>query len=154
MITSLSGTPESSKLYHEYDADGFLVGWYTAGTPRPNSTEIPFAPIEPWLARFVNGVWVDDRSRVDAAGRAAVVAVLFKGVADGIDAVAKEWGYDDINEAVSYADEVAIPKYSTEGKLLRTWRSLCWSTYEANVVTMNSVDELIAVLPSPPARPI
>ncbi len=53
----------SAEKYYEYDGEGFLVGWHEDAN-RPNSTQINFAPIKPAHARFVNGAWTDDNSRV------------------------------------------------------------------------------------------
>lgn len=73
-----------------------------------------------------------------------------------LDQVASSWGYDDIKNAVTYAEEPAVPKYQNEGKALRAWRSLLWESAfeELNSVTVNtSVDEFMARLPEPPVRP-
>ena len=48
--------------FYEYDAQGWLVGWYEAETPRPNSTQIlPLSPVS--QSRWVNGAWTIDPSR-------------------------------------------------------------------------------------------
>ena len=48
-----------------------------------------------------------------------------------IDNTAQLLGYDNIQTAVTYADEPAYPKFQLEGKALRAWRSLVWAyTYE------------------------
>jgi len=48
--------------FYEYDAQGWLVGWYEAETPRPNST--PILPLFPASqSRWVNGAWTLDPSR-------------------------------------------------------------------------------------------
>ncbi len=33
--------------FYEYNAQGFLVGWYEAPAPRPNSTTVEYSPIPP-----------------------------------------------------------------------------------------------------------
>lgn len=45
-----------------------------------------------------------------------------------LDNKAKEYGYDNIYTAVSYADEPSIPEFQLEGKAFRSWRSLYWFT--------------------------
>jgi len=35
--------------------------------------------------------------------------------------------YDSIENAVSYAEEPAVPKFQNDGKAFRTWRSLVWA---------------------------
>jgi hypothetical protein len=48
--------------YYEYDAQGYLVGWYEAETARPFST--PILPLSPATqSRWVNGAWTLDPSR-------------------------------------------------------------------------------------------
>ena len=48
--------------FYEYDAEGWLIGWYEAETPRPNSTQIlPLSPVS--QSRWVNGAWTLDPSR-------------------------------------------------------------------------------------------
>lgn len=44
-----------------------------------------------------------------------------------LDDKAREMGYDDIRTAVTYADEPAVPKFQSEGKALRAWRSRVWA---------------------------
>lgn len=43
-----------------------------------------------------------------------------------MDGMAKSYGYDDIKAAVTYADEPAVPKFQSEGRAFRAWRSLVW----------------------------
>ena len=43
-----------------------------------------------------------------------------------LDNKAKEYGYDNIYTAISYAEEPSVPKFQVEGKAFRSWRSLYW----------------------------
>lgn len=43
-----------------------------------------------------------------------------------LDSKAKEFGYDDMKNAVTYADEPAVSRFQNEGQALRAWRSLVW----------------------------
>lgn len=43
-----------------------------------------------------------------------------------MDNKAKEFGYDSIFSAVTYADEPAVSKFQMEGRALRAWRSRVW----------------------------
>lgn len=54
-------------------------------------------------------------------------------VAAHANAVAMAQGYDSMDEAVSYANEAAVPKYQIEGRALRAWRSLFWSAFDVLV---------------------
>ena len=72
-----------------------------------------------------------------------------------LDNKAKEYGYDNIYTAISYAEEPSVLKFQLEGKAFRAWRSLFW--LEANLIKSeiesgsrsipSSVEELIIELP-------
>lgn len=44
-----------------------------------------------------------------------------------LDQKAKSAGYDDIKNAISYADEPAVPSFQAQGRAFRFWRSVCWA---------------------------
>ena len=71
-----------------------------------------------------------------------------------LDEKAREYGYDNIYTAVSYAEEPSVPKFQIEGKAFREWRSLFWLSVNEikNTVIegsrqMPNIDELILELP-------
>lgn len=71
-----------------------------------------------------------------------------------LDEKAREYGYDNIYTAISYADEPSVPKFQMEGKAFREWRSLFWLSVNEikNTVIegsrqMPNIDELILELP-------
>ena len=72
------------------------------------------------------------------------------------DMVALAYDFDDIAEAVTYADEPAVPKFQMLGAALRAWRSLLWEAFDAacmqisagNVEEPKTKPELIALLPA------
>lgn len=82
-----------------------------------------------------------ERERAEAW--AALVRQYDGHVEERIEARAREMGYGNpnnpnvspIDRAVSYAEEPAVPKFQTEGRALRAWRSLywaaCWPVLEA-----------------------
>ncbi len=39
-------------------------------------------------------------------------------------------GYNSMDEAVSYAEEPAVPRYQAEGRALRAWRSRLWFAFD------------------------
>ncbi|CAP41333.1 hypothetical protein [Bordetella petrii] len=43
-----------------------------------------------------------------------------------MDDAARALRYDDIANAVTYAEEPAVPKFQAEGQAFREWRSLVW----------------------------
>lgn len=71
-----------------------------------------------------------------------------------LDALARARGFRGIFDAVTFADEPAVPKFQAEGKALRAWRSLVWE--KANEILeqadestnpMPTDSDLIAALP-------
>ena len=72
-----------------------------------------------------------------------------------MDGVAKGLSYDNIANAVTYAEEPSVPKFQAEGQALRAWRSLVWAKcyeilaeVEAGTRPIPSDSELIAALPA------
>ena len=79
---------------------------------------------------------------------------LVNAVQNYLDSAAKQYGYDDIKSAVTYADEPAVPKFQAEGRAFRAWRSLTWATCYAILADVlagtrpvPTVDGLLAELP-------
>lgn len=71
-----------------------------------------------------------------------------------MDSAANEFGYDNIQTAVTYAEEPAVLKFQLEGKSFRSWRSLVWdyAYMQLNLVQSGSREkptpnELILELP-------
>jgi hypothetical protein len=71
-----------------------------------------------------------------------------------LNMVARAWGYDNIFTACTYADEPAVPQFQAEGQALRRYRSEFWAAaYGLVRGPDDTIDTLLAQLPSPPARP-
>lgn len=71
-----------------------------------------------------------------------------------LDAAAFAAGYDNIQTAVSYADEPAVAKFQNEGLAFRAWRSLVWAHCYAVLAEVQAAArpvpteaELVAELP-------
>ena len=72
-----------------------------------------------------------------------------------LDSVAKQYGYDNIMSAISYAEEPSVPKFQHEGRAFRKWRSLFWvaanqhknSVMQGDLQPPASLEDLIAILP-------
>lgn len=86
---------------------------------------------------------------------AQIVAQLAADVQSHLDTAAKQFGYDDIKSAVTYADEPAVLKFQQEGIAFRVWRSLCWAYCYAQLDAVQNgerqqptSEELIAELPA------
>jgi hypothetical protein len=139
-------------IYHEYDADGWLIGWHEDAN-RPNSTTLDYAPIAPSRARFVAGAWVEDASRENAQAVVAAYAECDAHITERINAQARAWGYAGIGSIGLYADEPAVPKYQAECRALRAWQALTWAAAEEASKTAATIEDVLAALPPPPARP-
>ena len=63
-----------------------------------------------------------------------------------LDSKAREAGFFNIQDAVSYADEPVVPVYQYRGKALRRWRSLMWLHVETHLVAADT-DDLLGLLP-------
>lgn len=57
-------------------------------------------------------------------------ALLRASVARYANTVAVAWGYDSVDEAVTYADEPAVPRFQAEGRAFRAWRSVLWEAFD------------------------
>lgn len=55
--------------------------------------------------------------------RAAKVAM----VQSHMEESARALGYDSIGNAITYADEPAVPRFQAEAQAFRAWRSLVWA---------------------------
>lgn len=83
------------------------------------------------------------------------LGVLTSAVQSHLDTTAQAHGYDNMNSAVTYADEPTVLKFQQEGKALRAWRSLTWAAcynlmgeVKSGMRPQPTVDELIALLPA------
>lgn len=82
-----------------------------------------------------------------------IVVGLTAAIQAHLDATAKQYGYDDMKTAVTYADEPFIPKFQMEGQALRKWRSHVWAVAYTELDKHQEGDpiptgeELIALLP-------
>lgn len=45
--------------------------------------------------------------------------------------------FESMNEAVTYAEEPAVPKFQMQGEALRAWRSLLWQAFDALVTDIS-----------------
>ena len=71
-----------------------------------------------------------------------------------LDQVAQGIGYDNIVSAISYADELSVPKYQIEGSALRAWRSKVWekagqiiASYKSGVIPQPTAQAVVDALP-------
>lgn len=77
-----------------------------------------------------------------AAAQAAVMAEFEQAVQGKLNGAAIAAKYDSIENAVSYAEEPAVPKFQNDGKAFRTWRSLVWAyAYEQLALVLSGERE-------------
>jgi len=92
---------------------------------------------------------------IDETKKQEILTVLYEQAVDAhLDDKAKEYGYDSIKTAVTYADEPIVQKFQEEGTAFRAWRSKVYAyVYEQLDLVqsgdrdMPTIDELIAELP-------
>jgi len=83
---------------------------------------------------------------VDRSGPLVTKENMCSFIQAALDEKAKEYGYDNIMSAISYADEPGINKFQTEGKAFRLWRSLVWD-YVFNSPESIAPADVLANLP-------
>ncbi|WP_341519815.1 hypothetical protein AABC73_14785 [Pseudomonas sp. G.S.17] len=62
-----------------------------------------------------------------AAAQAATMAEFEQAVQAKLNSAAIAAKYDSVENAVSYAEEPAVPKFQNDGIAFRAWRSLVWA---------------------------
>lgn len=89
-----------------------------------------------------------------AAAEVDILAAMRATVQTAVNAIAQALDFDSIEEAMTYADEPAVPKYQALARALRAWRSLVWFEFDAVLAEMKSgkpapkdADTLLARLP-------
>lgn len=105
-----------------------------------NATPVPPpAPQAGMVAIFdpTKGVWsLVASAKPDASADAAPVSFSVKAASWRVvvkayaDMVARSFDFDDMAEAVTYADEPAVPKFQVLGAALRAWRSILWASFD------------------------
>lgn len=83
-----------------------------------------------------------------------IVAMFRDSIQLKLDEQARQYGYDSIASAVTYAEEPAVPKFQAEGQAFRAWRSLVWAYGYEQLALVESgqrpaptIPEFIAELP-------
>lgn len=71
-----------------------------------------------------------------------IVVGLTAAIQAHLDKTARQFNYDDMKTAVTYADEPAVPKFQAEGKALRAWRSLVWEAAYAELAMYQPNDPI------------
>lgn len=159
------------KIFNYHPISGFLIGESVADespleegvflVPAFSTDLTPPDPIEGKIIVFSEEAWhyVDEAVEappvVEAPTQEMVIAAYSAAVQSHLDAAARSAGYDNINTAVSYAEEPAVVKFQVEGAAFRVWRSLCWAYCYAQLAAVEAqereqptIEALIAELPS------
>lgn len=84
-----------------------------------------------------------------------VIDRLKVAIQEHMDTTAKASDFDDLNDAISYADEPAVPGFQAQGQAFRAWRSRVWAYSHEQIEAIRSHNrdlptaaELIAQLPA------
>jgi len=84
-----------------------------------------------------------------------LAARLSYAVSAHIEGTARALGYDSVADAITYADEPAVPTFQAEGRALRAWRSLVWQAavpaleaVKSGAAQAPAAADLIATLPA------
>lgn len=128
------------------DVSGNYLGGFDGADPPAGAIEVPSAPSNA-LQKWIAGAWVDP---------VPVVADYESAVQAMLDAEAKQFGYDNIISASSYAGD-PDPTFNDEGTKLKAWRSACWrqcisimAQVQAQQIPQPTVEQLLAMLPESP----
>jgi len=103
--------------------------WLTRPIPRPPVPDAPVTQAEPPEDAAPTRPSFDERQ-----------AALRGLVQEYLDSMARALGYDDIKTAVTYAEEPSVPKFQSEGRALRAWRSQVWAACYALLDRVRSGD--------------
>lgn len=124
----------------------------TEGVPAPRDHEL----IE-WLAASDEEFELEPEPTAPEPPEIPLQTRLEIAVRIHLDEAARALGYDGMFSAVTYAEEPAVPRFQSEGRALRAWRSLVWAKcyeilaeVEAGTRQPPSEAELIAALPETP----
>lgn len=97
---------------------------------KPELQEAPGASLQKLIARYTNAVQAH------------------------LDSTASDWGFSSISDAVTYAEEPAVPKFQEEGRAFRAWRSACWAYFYAQSDALTAgerefppIDQFLTELP-------
>lgn len=63
-----------------------------------------------------------------------------------MDATARAHGYFSLESAISYADEMAVPKFGGDGRAFRAWRSRVWAKFFELDPSL-TIEEVLPLLP-------
>jgi hypothetical protein len=133
----------------------FLIPAFSTPIPPPNIPAGSAAVFDRLTSLWVV-VAVDSAPTTPAPMSFALKSAIWRSdVATHANTVAVANGYDSMDEAVSYANEAAVPKYQIEGRALRAWRSRLWSAFDVLMTRIEmgkeaepaNRDDLLARLP-------
>lgn len=121
-------SPSTGGIYPaDMRADYLRAGSWPADAVLLQSRELD--DVRAWLAAG-GRVVVGDNGGIellDPLPRILSVSDYVDAVQRHLDSKAKDFGYDNIHTAVTYAEEPAVAKFQQEGMAFRAWRSLCWA---------------------------
>lgn len=81
-------------------------------------------------AVFKNDQWILQDIKLEEVQKRPSIINIRQEVQAMLDGQAQSMDFESILEAMTYAEESAVPKYQEQAKQLRTWRSLVWAKYD------------------------
>jgi len=129
--------------FHAYDSMGFLVGWYEAEQPRPNSTVVP--PPYGARSRWNGEAWVEDASRELASMRHQLLEATYTAYADAE------------RRNLTPAGSVQLAAWSAAGRQraldVRAWVAALYAERDRKLAAVEAGDLTVDPTPSQPWKP-
>lgn len=107
--------------------------------PAGTTAVVPPTPVPGWITTWTGTEWtlradprppLPDPDNTTPSTEPPSLDDLAEAYRDAVqahmDARARSLGYDDIRNAVTYAEEPSVPRFQEEGRAFRAWRSLVW----------------------------
>lgn len=126
------------------DSDPRVTNWFR---PQPDGFK------GEWVDDIYSFIEIPPPSQADL--EAQKMSVIENAIQSKLDNEARLAGYDSIHTAVTYAGETSVPKFATDGKSFRKWRSLVWeycyavlADYQAGNIPEPTIEDMIAGMPA------
>lgn len=106
-----------------------------------------------WPQEWLDAGNVPEPMPVHVPTREEQIAAAASAIQKRLDDVAISWQYNSIESAATYAYD-PDPQFAAEGTALALWRSQTWAAVRQHQNSVQTLDELLALLPEAPSRPM
>jgi len=146
--------------YAAYDSgNGNLLGFYdSVDSPVPEGKSAIEITDEQWQTCLSSGkMWqvINGELLILGPTREQTVSYLSGSVTVAINQISEEWGYDNIQTAVSYINS-SNAQFAAEAQALLSWRDQVWTwaiEEFKNVMAEIPLADFLASMPPAPAKP-